>query len=73
MGAPKPAIWTAGSLKVVMDKVTGELTASAPLLESKVLAATVNISITADRALRIDVVNEPGSAGLSGFQAWSNT
>ena len=70
---PVKSVWSPGSPSIAVDSLTGTLTASVPLRDSGTLAATLTFTITADRALRIDVVNEPGSAGLTGFQAWSNT
>jgi hypothetical protein len=49
----------------------GTFSASVPLYDGKTKAATLRFTITADRALEVLVVNEPGSAGLSGFSAWS--
>ena len=76
--APKPAgsgpvksVWSAGGTATERDAATGTLTVSVPLRNAGTLAATLTFTITADRALRIVVVNEPGAAGLSGFQAWS--
>lgn len=70
---PVKAVWSAGAPVVTKDATTGTLTASVPLKNAGVLAATVTFTITADRALLINIVNEPGAAGLSNFQAWSNT
>ena len=49
----------------------GTFRASFPLLDNGVKAATLVVTVTADRALRFEVRNEPGAAGLAGFQAWS--
>jgi len=64
--------WTTGT-PVVSKDAAGTLTATVPLKDAGILAATLKFTITADRALRIDVTNEPGAAGLTDFQAWSNT
>ena len=65
------AKWTPGVPSVSV--AAGTVTASVPLLDSGVLAATVTFTLTGDRMLLINVRVEPGSAGLAGFQAWSNT
>jgi hypothetical protein len=49
----------------------GTFSASLPLYDGKTKAATLRFTITADRALEVVVDNEPGSAGLTGFAAWS--
>lgn len=49
----------------------GTLSVAVGLYDNGVKAATVTFTITADRALRVEVLNEPGSAGLTGFAAWS--
>lgn len=68
---PKPrATWTAGKPSVSVG-TDGTLTASVPLLDAGVKAATLTFTITADRALTVLCDNEPGAAGLAGFQAWS--
>lgn len=65
------AKWTTGqpTSSVAAD---GTLTAAVPLRDNGQLAATLRFTITADRALRVDVDNEPGTAGLTGFEAWSD-
>lgn len=65
------ARWTPGIPSVLV--AAGTVTASVPLLDSGVLAATVTFTLTGDRMLLINVRVEPGAAGLAGFQAWSNT
>jgi hypothetical protein len=57
-------------ISVTVD-ADGTLTASVPLYDDGVKAATLRFTITADRALTVLCENEPGSAGLTGFQAWS--
>ena len=66
------ARWAAG-IPVVTVAADGTLTASVPLLDGLVLATTLTFTLTAARALVIVVRSEPGAAGLTGFQAWSNT
>jgi hypothetical protein len=48
----------------------GTFTASVPLYDDGVKAATLRFTITAERALTVLCENEPGLPGLSGFQAW---
>lgn len=69
---PPKAKWTTGNPAVNVD-AAGTLVTSVPLLDNKVLAATLKFEITADRALKITVENAPGAAGLSDFQAWSTS
>jgi hypothetical protein len=57
-------------ISVTVD-AAGTLTASVPLYDDGVKAATLRFAITADRALTVLCENEPGSAGLTGFTAWS--
>ena len=66
------ARWGAGVPSFNVDPA-GTLTASVPLKDSGTLAATVTFTITAGRALVVVVRNEPGAAGLTGFQAWSDS
>lgn len=66
----KVAKWVPGTPAVAVN-AAGTVTASIPLLDAGVLAATVMFTMTADRALMVTVQNEPGAAGLSNFQAWS--
>lgn len=42
----------------------------APLYDNGVKAVTFDVTITADRVLEFKAINEPGAAGLQGFQAW---
>lgn len=65
------ARWTSGVPSVLV--AAGTVTATIPLLDAGVLAATVTFTLTGDRMLLINVRVEPGAAGLAGFQAWSNT
>jgi hypothetical protein len=66
------AQWTTvpREISVTVD-ADGTFTASIPLYDNRVKVATLRFTITADRALTVLVENEPGSAGLSGFAAWS--
>lgn len=65
------AKWTTKATEVKVSTAGGTLSASVPLYDDGAKAATVTFTITADRALEVVVVNEPGSAGLTGFSAWS--
>jgi hypothetical protein len=66
------AQWTTKPQEVsVGTDADGTFSASIPLYDGKTKAATLRFTITADRALTVLVENEPGSAGLSGFSAWS--
>jgi hypothetical protein len=49
----------------------GTFTAAIPLYDAGTKAATLTFTITADRVLTVLCENEPGSAGLTGFTAWS--
>jgi hypothetical protein len=49
----------------------GTLSVAVGLYDNNTKAATLRFTITADRALTVIVDNEPGAAGLSGFQCWS--
>lgn len=65
------AKWTTTPREVVAAAGTdGTFTFSAPLLDSGTKAATIRLTITADRQLRLEVTNEPGAAGFVDFQAW---
>ena len=64
------AKWTAGKPTVSVD-ASGTVTASVPLLDAGVKACTLQFVMTADHALTVLCVNEPGTAGLSDFRAWS--
>lgn len=50
---------------------TGTFTASVPLYDNGVKAATLTFTISANRALVVVCENEPGAAGLTDFRAWS--
>lgn len=66
------AKWTTKPQEIkVSTDATGTFNASIPLYDNGVKAATLRFTITADRALTVLCENEPGAAGLSGFQAWS--
>lgn len=65
------AKWTTKPTEVKVATTDGTLSASVPLYDNGVKAATVTFTITADRAMEVVVVNEPGAAGLAGFSAWS--
>lgn len=64
------AKWATSAPVVAVD-AAGTLTVSLPVRDGGKLAATVRVKLTADRVLQIIVVNEPGAAGLAGFEAWS--
>lgn len=64
------AVWTTGKPVESLD-ANGTVTASLPLLDAGVLTATLEFTMTADRVLTVVCKNEPGTPGLSGFQAWS--
>ena len=66
------AVWSMGAPTSSVDS-DGTLHASVQVEDAGVLAGTLTFTLTANRALRIDVTSEPGTAGLSGYQAWSNT
>lgn len=66
------AKWTSGNSSSVVD-VDGTLASSIPIKDNGILVATLKFALTADRALRVEVISEPGAAGLSAFEAWSNT
>lgn len=66
------AKWTTRVTEITYGTdVDGTFKAAVPLYDGLTKAATVTFTITADRALEVVVVNEPGAVGLSGFQAWS--
>lgn len=44
-----------------------------PVYDNGVKAFTEVRTITPDRVYRLEVRNEPGAAGLSGFEAWSTS
>lgn len=70
---PRPrATWTTHPKEVsVGTDVDGTFSASVPLYDDGVKACTLEFTITADRVLTVLCVNEPGTAGLQGFRAWS--
>lgn len=65
------AKWTTKPTEVKVATTDGTLSASIPLYDGGVKAATLRFTITADRALTVLCENEPGAAGLTGFTAWS--
>jgi hypothetical protein len=66
------AQWSVKSTDVKYSTdAAGTLTVAVGLYDNGVKAATLRFTITADRALTVLCENEPGSAGLTGFQAWS--
>lgn len=58
---------------VTLSRTDGSFEASVPLYDGTVKQLTVTFTMTADRALRVVCVNEPGAAGLSDFSAWSTS
>jgi hypothetical protein len=64
------AKWSPGKPAITVG-TDGTLTASVPVLDGGTLAATLTFTLTADRALTVLCDNQPGAAGLQGFQAWS--
>lgn len=69
---PKPGVWSMGAPVASVD-ADGTLHASVAVDDAGVLAGTLTFTLTADRALMVVVTSAPGDAGLSGYQAWSNT
>lgn len=66
------ARWTTDPRQITTaTDADGTFRASLPLLDNGVKAATLVLTVTADRALRFEVRNEPAAAALAGFQAWS--
>jgi hypothetical protein len=66
------AKWTTNPREITAaTDADGTFTASIPLYDDGVKAATLRFTITADRALTVLCENEPGSAGLADFRAWS--
>lgn len=67
------AVWTIDPRQVTMvvDKVTGALTLTAPLKDSGALAVTFTITVTAERAMLL-FADLPEGSTLTDFQAWSN-
>lgn len=63
------AKWTVGKPTASVD-ANGTASASVPLLDNGVLACTLTFTLTAARALRVELDNAAGSAGLTGFEAW---
>lgn len=70
--AKTKAKWLAGASSSAVDP-QGTLLTSIPIKDNGVLVATLTFTLTADRALKVNVISEPGAAGLSAFEAWSNT
>ena len=72
MAKPPPAKWTTVPKEVIAKtEADGSFLFSAPLLDNGTKQLTLRLSVTADRAVRCDVIGEPG-ATLTGFEAWSN-
>lgn len=71
MPPPPKAKWTTGNpaASVAAD---GTLSVNVPLKDNNTLVATLRFTLTADRALKLVVDNEPGAARLTGFEAWSD-
>lgn len=70
MPHPK-AQWTTHPKEItVSTDASGTFSASVPLYDSGVKAATLKFTITADRFLTVVCVNEPGSAGLLDYRSW---
>lgn len=68
---PTPAKWTANPTEVALTTDTdGTFHATVPLYDDGTKAVTFDVTITADRVLEFKAINEPGAAGLQGFQAW---
>ena len=72
MVPPQKATWSAGSPTFSVD-AAGTVHASVALKDKGVLAVTIALTMTAAHGLRVDVTSVAGAAGLSDFQAWSNT
>ena len=66
------ATWSAGSPTFSVDG-NGTVHASVALKDKGVLAVTIALTMTADHGLRVDVTSAPGDAGLSSYEAWSNS
>jgi hypothetical protein len=67
-----PAKWTTNPKEVsVTTGADGTWHLVAPLYDNGVKAVTFDVTITAERFLQFLALNEPGAAGLQGFQAWS--
>lgn len=67
------AKWTTkpAEIKAGTD-AAGTFSVSVPLYDGAVKAATLLFTLTAGRALRVECRSEPGAAGLTDFQAWSD-
>lgn len=66
------AQWTVDRRTVTASTdADGTQHASVPLLDDGVKQGTLQLTMTADRALTVEWVQEPGAAGLSDFRAWS--
>ena len=65
------AQWSAGK-PTISTAADGMFTASIPLLDSGTQVATIMVTITADRAFRLEFDAVEGAATpLTGFTAWS--
>ena len=65
------AKWSAGKPSIA-TAADGTFTASIPLLDSGTQVATIVVTITADRAFRLEFDAVAGvSAPITDFQAWS--
>lgn len=67
------AVWSTKAQEVVLERrnADGSFFASVPLYDNGVKQLTLQLTITADRAVHVLVDGEPG-ATLTGFQAWSD-
>ena len=70
--AKAKATWSAGAPTFSVDG-GGMVHASVVLKDKGVVAVTIGLTMTPEHGLRVDVTSAPGDAGLSSFQAWSNT
>ena len=71
MSPPAKAQWSAGK-PTSTTAADGTFTASIPLLDSGSQVATIVVTITADRAFRLEFDAAAGvAAPLTGFEAWS--
>ena len=66
------ATWSAGSPTFTVD-AGGTVHASVVLKDKGVVAVTIGLTMTPEHGLRVDVSSAPGDAGLTAFEAWSNT
>lgn len=68
---PAKAQWSAGK-PTISTGSDGTFTASIPLLDSGSQVATILVTITADRAFRLEFDAVAGvAAPITNFQAWS--